>query len=289
MLEKILFSKREDWILPAFRVVYPLFIIFELLREKNSLFSRVGSMMCNRIDTIEFLGLAVLNEGNVSIVYYGTLVSLGLLSVGFFTHFVGVVSSFLFFYLIGSNISCSIGENPDYIPWNHAIVVFNLLILSLSRSNLRFSLDKVLLKFKSSDQVNWPLFLLKFNLIYAYFSSAFAKLQFGLDWMNGYSLQAQMMYRHLNLETPAALFLINSNTLSMVISIVVVLTELLSPLALFSRWFAVFFVLGSLVFQLAFALMIELRWMEYFGWAYLIYLLELLAVMLAFRSSSQRA
>ncbi len=279
MLRDLFFKDRANWILPTFRFFYPAFIALELSVEKQSLVSKVQSPLCYPIPLFRHLSIPILQESNIDLFYYTLIFSLIFLSFGFITQLSGIISSVLFFLIIGSAISCSTGKNPDYIPWNHAIVFFNLFVLGISPSNRNLSIDKYLFRFNSAQQKNWPIFLLKFNLIYSYFSSSLAKLQNGFDWMNGYSLQAQLIYRHLNLDTPLALPIINSHCISVSISITVVLMEFLSPFALLNRSFATFFISGSLLFQMIFALLIELKWMHYFGWAYLIYFLEFIAIL----------
>lgn len=277
ILHDLLFKKRESWILPIFRIIYPLCIAITLIRERDTILQRSESVLCHPIELLSWLHLSLPNKEALNFLFICLIMSLFALSVGFFSRLFGAVSFFLFFYVYGSTISCAVGKNPDYIPWNHAIVVFNLFLLFISDSGRKYSLDALVFKKKSSFDLNWPIFLLKFNLIYAYFASAFAKLSGEFLWVNGYSLQAQMIYRHLNLDTPEILFLINSNKIAYFVSIVVITSELLSPLALINKYAAVIFVSGSLIFQIFFAWSIELRWMSYFGWAYLIYFFEVVA------------
>ena len=244
--------------------------------------------MCHPIPAFSSFSIPVLDSSNIHFYFNLLLVSLLCLSFGFITRLSALMSTGLFFWLIGSTISCAAGKNPSYIPWNHAIVFFNLLILSVSRVNTRFSVDKILFKKKkATTQKNWPVFLLKFNLVYAYFAGGIAKLQHGLDWMNGYSLQTQLIYRHLNLNTPHVLPIIDSYFLLVAISIIVVFAEvILFPLSLFNSVTALICIIGSLAFQALFAFLIELKWMRFFGWSYLIYFLEIVAMIIASRRYS---
>lgn len=253
MIDRLLFESRPTWIMKAYRTFYPLMIIVSLWFERGPIFSRADSVLCHP-----------LAAHNPEYAFYLLIGALLCLSAGFFQRASATASTLLFLWVIGSTISCASGPNPDYVPWHHAIVPFNLIVLAVAPLG--------------SSQPNWPIFLLKFNLVYAYFAGGIAKVKFGFDWMNGYSLQAHLIYSHLHAGAPAVLPLIGQHGLLVAISITVVLAELASPLALISRRFAIFFICGSLIFQLIFYWLIDLRWMNYFGWSYLIYLLEAVAV-----------
>ncbi len=282
MISRLLFEKRPNWILPFYRFLYPLFIIKELLQERDSFFYRAESELCYPIEIFSTLSLPVLNDSNIHFYFNFLLISLLFLSLGILTNISALLSSGLFFWIVGSTISCSaIGRPPVYIPWNHAIVFFNLIVLFVSPSGTGFSIDRFIFRKKNIELKNWPIFLLKFNLVYSYFAGGIAKLQYGLDWMNGYSLQTQLIYRHIDLYTPYALPIIHSHLLAVVISIIVVITEVLFPLSLFNKKIAFVCISGSLVFQALFAFIIKLKWMHFFGWSYFIYFLEAMAFIIA--------
>lgn len=278
MIQRLFFGHRPDWILPLFRVLYPLALLYPLLIEMPSIFARADSQMCYPIPIFKLLSLPIIPSSWMPIIFWLLIGSLLSLSVGLATRVSAATATFLFFWVIGSTISCASGPNPDYTPWHQAIVVFNLLILAVAPCNQRFSLDRSFWQISPAESLNWPILLLKFNLAFAYFAGGIAKLRHGLDWMNGYSLQAHLIYTHLHIDTPAVLPLLKYHELMVAISVIVVVAEIVFPLALISRFMAIVCIAGSLAFQLLFYYLIDLRWMPYFGWSYLIYAVELIAL-----------
>jgi hypothetical protein len=257
-------------VLAIFRIIFPLGIILELWRDYPGFNQHIGGPLCQPIQIFYDLGLPLLSPIYLKIVFTSLILSLILLSIGFLSRLSAIVSLLLFFWLIGTSLGCSYGQDPNYTNWQHTIVIFNLLVMAIfpMGSLWRGPGHGFLL---SERIAQWPVFLLKFNLIYAYFAGGVAKLRYGLDWANGYTLQGHLIYTYLHLGKEDILNLISNLHILVLISSLVLLVEIISPLALFSRKFAIFFISGSLAFHLLFYIIIDLRWMHYFGWAYVIY------------------
>jgi hypothetical protein len=255
------FRDRPSWILPTYRIIFSLGLLAQLYFDSRTFFLRSQSNLCYPIPIFEKLFIPVLQGPSFQLYFYILLGALSFLAIGFLPRFSALVSCLLFFWIVGSTVGCATGKDPVSVPWNHAIIVFNLFVLAVA----------------PSKPENWPIFLLKFNLIYTYFAGALAKLQYGLDWMNGYTMQGQMLIRHLDVGTPQILPFVENFPLMVAVSVIVLVVELSFPLALFNRKLAVVYIGGSLVFQLIFYWLIDLKWMGYFGLSYFIYLLELIA------------
>ncbi len=277
-MKKLLFAKTSPKILSIYRVLYPLFIIIELLNDQYVIYVRSNSSFCaSPLPIFSILNIPVLDSYYIKIVFWSLLTSLFLLSFGLFTKGMALTSMFLFFWIIGSTLSCTLGEGAAYINWQHVIVIFNLLILAVSTSGTLYSLENIIFKSRrvsNESSLYWPIFLLKFNLIYSYFAGGISKIQHGLDWMNGYTLQGHLLYTHLHIGTPDVLPFLSNLWLLIGVSVIVCTAEVLAPIALFSRTYSIVFIIGSLIFQVLFFFLIDLRWMHYFGWSYLIYFIE---------------
>ena len=114
-------------------------------------------------------------------------------------------------------------------------------------------------------------FLIKFLLLFSYFAGGVAKIRHGFDWMNGWTLQYYFLARHMDLNTPEGWWLFSDLTRAKLLSIVIVTAELLTPLAFFNRKIEWFFVIFYFSFQIACWWLMKLKFMNYYGWSYLIY------------------
>ena len=275
-------------VLATFRIIYPLCIFFEILNDRNMLLSRTTNLDCHPIGIFQVLNLPIIGADNFNFFLSLTCIGLLLFSAGALSQFSGLASTLAFFWVFGSNLGCGFSASLAYTNWQHSIVVFNLLILSLSPAGKLWSIDSYFSKRPNSNKAYLYVFLLKFNLAYSYFAGGIAKLQYGFDWSNGYTLQGYLLYAALKLEKYALIPLASHLSTLQVISIIVLATEILFPLALFSSRLSCFFVGGSLLFQIIFWFLIDLRWMRYFGWSYLIYFIELAFFILISLSSASR-
>lgn len=165
------------------------------------------------------------------------------------------ITACVYFICIRDFLVCQAGPEKAYMAWNHAIVFWIFCALSF---------QKILGSQKT-------IFLIKFFLIFSYFAGGLAKIRHGLDWMNGWTLQFYFLQRHIDLDTPLAWALVSNFTLSKVLSYLVVVTELLVPLAFINKKLEWFFVVSFFIFQIICWQVLKLKWMNYYGWSYLIY------------------
>ncbi|MBK7891466.1 MAG: hypothetical protein IPJ84_11640 [Bdellovibrionales bacterium] len=128
----------------------------------------------------------------------------------------------------------------------------------------------------------WPVELLKFNLVFAYFAGGVAKVRGGLEWMNGYTLQYHLLDRHLSLDLPLAFSFASSWWLCFFASVAMVILELTCLIVFFVPRLTAFYVGTFFALQIFWMFFMKLHWMKYFGWSYLIYALELGLFAIAF-------
>lgn len=118
------------------------------------------------------------------------------------------------------------------------VVAMFLLFLALSPSGRRLSLDALrrgAAPAGRTDMAVWPLRLTQVLLAWGYVSNAVAKLAYGgLAWMNGYTLQRQLLETGLQWDRPLGVWLARHHDLCVALSIGTIAFELAFPLALFA-------------------------------------------------------
>lgn len=270
--------------LTVFRFLYCLFIACELYLSK-SYFSSVVSdaLKCGRLEVLYLFPILSHETLTFVIPYLINVLILFLIlsSLGILYRLSLFVCLVLSIYLFANFISCSAGPNLVYIPWNHSIVIFNIFILLISPRTSSLSLRSFLEfdRTKIKEKVDaWPVYLIKFNLIFSYFASVFIKLGNGFEWMNGHTMQYYFFNRFLTTGSQLALNLGSSIELMKFISVVTIGLELTIPIVFFIPRLAGPYILLTLVLQLSCYLILDLRWMSFYGWSYLIYLKLLIRV-----------
>lgn len=116
------------------------------------------------------------------------------------------------------------------------------------------------------------IFLIKFLLLFSYFAAGVAKIRHGFDWMNGWTLQHYFLSRHMDLNIPEGWWLVENLTRAKILSWLLVVVELATPLAFFNRKLEWAFVIFYFSFQIACYHLMKLKFMNYYGWSYIIYL-----------------
>ena len=125
-----------------------------------------------------------------------------------------------------------------------ALLCLFLLFLAFSPSGARWSVDAWLKRRfgKAASPAHpaelttalWPLKLTQALLAFAYFSAGACKLIFGgLAWMNGYTLQQHMFADAVRGMYPLGLWMARQHTLCILLSVVILATELFFFLTLF--------------------------------------------------------
>lgn len=149
-----------------------------------------------------------------------------------------------------------VSHDGSYGEIHHPDIVLSLflLFLALSPSGRRISVDAILHedgpREEETDQAVWPIKLTQALLAWSYFSNAAGKLAYsGLQWMNGYTLQQDLLSSSLQWDRPLGLWLAQHHGLCVVLSVGTIAFELLFPLALFVRRARPFLLLSGIVFH----------------------------------------
>lgn len=169
----------------------------------------------------------------LTIVYGTTLVAGFLTMVGFRTRIAAAAYALTTWFLVSHE--GSYGE----VHHTEIIVGLFLLFLALSPSGRRFSLDARRRgddPASKTDMAIWPLRLTQILLAWSYFSNAVAKFAYGgVRWMNGYTLQHELLKAGLQWNRPLGIWLAQRHALCVGLSVATIVLELAFPLALVSR------------------------------------------------------
>lgn len=134
-----------------------------------------------------------------------------------------------------------VSHEGSYGEVHHTDVLVSLflLFLAFSPSGKRLSVDAALQRKAEdapTDRAAWPLRLTQVLLAWSYFSNAVAKLAYsGLEWMNGYTLQQQLLSTSIQWDRPLGVWLARQHSTCVALSIGTLAFELLFPLALVWR------------------------------------------------------
>jgi hypothetical protein len=145
-----------------------------------------------------------------------------------------------------------------------AILCIFLLLLALSPSGSRLSMDAVINRYRlwsDNDRGQsspakiytavWPLKLTQVLLCFAYVSTGLAKLIFGgLAWMNGYTLQQIIFSSAIARDIPLGVWLAQQHSLCMFLSIGVVLFEVFFFVSLLVPKTVPYFLVGGVLMHL---------------------------------------
>lgn len=259
-----------------YRLLFCFSIAFHIFLDRSFFLDLSRNERCYPIEVFQWLHIPLLKSSIYGLAVDTLILSLLIAGIGLLGRLSIFVSLLLFFLVLGQSIGCDRGQFGFYTSWQHCIVIFNLMVLCFCSTHSMISRGESSKNNKNKLEI-WTVELLKFNLVYSYFAGGIVKIRSGFEWMNGYTLQGHIFHSHLESDLPLAYSLAQNLTLMKIISIATVVVELLYPIVLITRpqvgWF---FASITLFMQMIFWLLIDLQWMKYFGWSYLVYFLEIL-------------
>jgi uncharacterized membrane protein YphA (DoxX/SURF4 family) len=181
--------------------------------------------------------------GTITTLYWLTVAAGVLALIGLFTRPAMLVLSLGVWFLVAHRFSY--GD----VHHSEAMFAFFLMSLALSPCGEELSADAWRrrragrLPEEVSPFARWPFALGHVLLAMVYFSTGITKLIFGgLQWMNGYTLQARTLMDALGRDVPLGIWFAQQHTLAILLSIGTVIFELTFCLSLFlPRWKTWFF------------------------------------------------
>jgi hypothetical protein len=194
-------------------------------------------------------------SASFTVLYWMTFVAGIAALVGFFTR------ASVFVFALGTWIFIAHGYSYGDRHHPEAVFVVFLMLLAFSPSGESFSLDALIRRRRGgaekqtkegrTDTAMWPLKLAHVLLAMTYFSTGLTKMVFGgLQWLNGYTLQAYTFVDAINREIPLGIWLGQQHTLALGLSFFTVLFELFFFLSLIFTRAAPFIFIVGIFFQL---------------------------------------
>ena len=212
----------------------------------------------NPIPLFELFKIEQWSLGVNKILYILLLGSLSFLAFGKLPRIFTALSTVLFFLFMGNYLGSMKSPNSNYVWHSHNMILYILLALNF------LPVNKVkTLSFQSKEFYLWELILLKLIVCTGYFGSAYIKLKTsGLNWMDGYTLQAYFIQKHILTGNTFALNFVDNLNLLIAISWFTVLLELIFCFGLLIRK-TEFYVLGMLFgFHLMILLTLEINFIN---------------------------
>lgn len=252
MLWNSLFEPARGNILGWYRFLFCSAIAIEVYVDRFFFQRKQASAFCGKLPLFEDFQIPVVGVSDFEILIWLLIVALVFAALGVGRRIPLVAAVVLFGYVVGVVVGCDRGVERAYTASNHAIVWQNLFILACAPGVNRWNLMNWGKEMHFLPSPRWPVELLKFNLMFAYFAGGVVKVRGGLDWMNGYTLQYHLLDRHLSLDIPMAYSFASSWWLCFVSSVIMVALELTCLVVFFCssprcflRW-NLFFVTDSL-------------------------------------------
>lgn len=181
--------------LAALRMFLSLWVLFESLGMQFQIFSQVGGT--DNTVTVFPMSMVEWVTGNIGLPLAGLQIASVLVFLGLITRFSTWALSAL--YLLVYSFHYSFFDAP--VPWLYGW--FPLLVLALSHSGERWSIDAVLTGTKSrrlySHRYGWPLDAMRLWFVYIYVSAGISKLfplSDVLSWIANSPTQEILVFRY---------------------------------------------------------------------------------------------
>ncbi len=250
--------------LALFRLLYcgALFFFMWDFDQQFSYFAQ--DRLYHPVPTFSLLGLPILPELGVHLVYWGLMIGLALGGLGIGSRAPLFVAAFGYFYLKGLQMGFMRPPFTEYTYHSGNLAVFVLLIMAISPTYAHQNIIKAWKEPLSRVRSGWPVQLVKLSLAIAYFGAVYCRLTTSTKWLDGYTLQAYLLERFLLNGEPLALTLAQSIPLCIVLSWLAVLFEAFFFLALLVPRTALVLVPAGIAFHFGIWLAMDIQFFPFF-------------------------
>jgi hypothetical protein len=207
----------------------------------------------------------------LQVIWKGSLI---MSCVGLLTPIAAALSFFIGFYLLGLNY------NYGFLHWTDAITILVLGVMWLAPCADVFSFDSYLNLFclppsetKSQRQYGWPIRLVQFIWVTVFFAAGLSKIRnSGLEWITSDTLSLALRHSEYSfymrpwakLIFPIVEWVSYQKMLCHIIAAMVLLLELSTPLALFSRRARLIIIPCVFCMQIAITFFLYLRFLPHY-------------------------
>lgn len=255
-----------------FRFIFCLMLIFQLLYDfEPSLYRMKYSPNFNPIPLFELFGLNRMSPQHF--LYANTTLILCLLAtltpwLTRLSHFLALVFTFIVF---GQLLSLDKAPDTNYVFHSRNVVAFFLLIFTFSPQKVLRPLWKP--KNTSAQTSIWPLNICLFTLAISYFGASYCRfVEYGLLWLNGFTLQKYLLEHYLLLDISQALWLAQRYSLCLALSLALTFFETTFIFAIFNKKLRIPYALAGIVFHLCVYYFMHINFFKYHLLSYLIFI-----------------
>lgn len=230
------FTPQSALTLGICRVLFFGGLLYQCFRKDWSVWGKIGELFWFPTPLFRALHLPLLDSGLLRVLTVIWLLSLALACVGFATRLSTLVAAVLGFYLLG------LPHNFGKVHHNDALIVFVLVAMAISHCGDHGSIDAWLRRRRGvqrpaqSGEYHWPVRFVWVVWVIVYFAAGISKLRTaGLEWVFSDSFRNILIEHHYTTHPLVdwGLTIAEYPTLCRVLAAGSLLTELLSPTALF--------------------------------------------------------
>ncbi len=235
----------EHWFRPASgdalaicRALFFVGVVYEYRKTEWGVWAELGATFWFPTPAFEALGLGYMTPNALQTLGTLWLACLSLAAIGLFTRISSALAAALGFYLIG------LPHNFGKIHHSDALIVFVLFAMALSHCGAHGSVDAWLRRRlgrapapSASGEYRWPIAFVQLAWVIVYFAAGLAKLRIaGVQWVFSDSFRNILLEHHYTTHPPFdwGLAIAEHAWLCRILALGALLTEILSPLALFS-------------------------------------------------------
>lgn len=203
----------------------------------------------------------------LSIALVGTLVAA---AIGVFTRPALWISAVLFVLVEGTELGFTRPRDSDYTYHLSNLTVFFLFILAMAPGIDRHTLRSVRVGDKPTALPEWPRKAMIGMLAAAYFGAGYQRMIANPMWIDGSTLQAYLLDKHMRYDLAAGYWLAQHYWLCIATSVFTILLELGYFLVLFYPRLKPYFLVGGLMLHLMIYVTMKINFFIYFVPNYLV-------------------
>jgi hypothetical protein len=263
--------------LQLFRFVYCLLLLqIHFDRKNHSISMMTHNLNFNPIPLFESFGIGRFDVESFEWLYLSLIFALILSAIGVATRVSLFISAVLFFLVHGQLLSLTKSADSDYVYHSKNIVVFVLIILGFdSNINKSSFITKLWREIRSTkDRLisghSLNLIVITFGLIY--FGASYVRLlTSGLQWMDGYTLQAYLMTVYLSDNVVLAYQIAQHYYLCVALSLLLMVFEFGFIFAFFLARPYLILLIGSFALHYSIFKVMGINFFKFHGFALIVY------------------
>lgn len=263
--------------LGLFRILYCGNLLFWMCQYKPLFSQLTPDRIYHPVPLFSVFSETPLSPELFTLSYYALLFSLLMVVLGLRVRCFLLLTFALYLVVMGTFLGFLKSPYTNYVFHSASFPIFICFILAISPGVDRLSILEVIGMAKRrvtnpSMAPSWPKQLVIATLAFAYLGAACARLQHGLAWLDGETLEAYFLERWLLNDNEIPWMLAQNKLLVFGAGILTMLFELSFWVVLFLPQATPIYALGGLFFHVANFVVMDIDFLRFFASAYLIFL-----------------